>query len=748
MEKLILLLVTVLTSMLSIAQHSGSLLLKCKEKSSLKAIQGLTIEVFQDSLCWEGETQLDGSVQFNNLKPGIAKVNFVFKKHFEEQEVFIQDKQLFQYTVLLDSAKLKLKHLRAEEYEESIDGRAGNQTSNDQYDIPVQNLGGISVSSQQIEEVQIVAYKVPLIYMDRGSQAQTITREDISRMPVRSAHGIASTVGGVNSNESNDALNIRGARQDANYYYIDGVKVRGSSRVPKSYMGKVTVYSGSIPANYGDVTGGIISIESKPIPMARIPKRTIHTTNTQTNTYSYEEVETYNYDNFLPIYENNFLSPLMHPHATFGLDVDQAAWQYLKYNVEVGGTIQRDAVKLEEMINAFQHKDVSVPENELFNVDITRSNCSWNKDNELVSVHLKAKDLPKTNVRKAHNFVFLIDVSGSMGSSNRLPLIIKGLRNFVKSLQPEDRISIVTYSGYTGVVLPSTSCEDKNKIMDALSSLQSGGSTNGIGGIMEAYRQAESNFDIKYNNRIILATDGDFNVGINSPGDLENYISKKRGQGIYLTALGFGMGNYKNSTLETLAKRGDGNHFYIHSLNDMDHVLSNVGNLINLARDVKLNVEFNPRLVSNYRLIGYENRLMKPKDFADDTKDGGELGYGHYVTAVFEVEKGKSTAVESEFVKQRSKLGKSDLAYVKLRYKPLDDSVSVQRDYTLLEDTPIEENKLLNLIIALGLELRDSAFKGDMSKEALLELARSYKTTSEEEVELKSLIFKLVSEEK
>jgi Ca-activated chloride channel family protein len=743
MEKLILLLVIVFSSSLSIAQHSGSLLLKCKEKSSLEAIQGLSVEVFQDSLCWEGVTELDGSIRFNNLKPGIAKVNFMFKNHLEEQEVFIQDKQLFQYTVLLDSAKLKLKHLRAEEYEESVNGREGESQTENEYDIPVNRFTGVAPSTQEIDEIQIIAYKSSLVNMDGGAQGQMITRDDISRMPVRSAHGMATTVSGVNSNESNDALNIRGAREDANYYYIDGVKVRGSSGLPKSYIGSVKVYNQSIPANYGDVTGGVISIESKPIPMGRVAKQSHQQSTPQTSAYDYEEVETFNYDNFLPIYENDFLSPLMHPHATFGLDVDQAAWQYLKYNVEAGRTIQRDAVKLEEMINAFQHKDISVPENELFNVIITRSNCSWNKDNELVSVHLKAKDLPKTNVRKAHNFVFLIDVSGSMGSSNRLPLIIKGLRNFVKSLQPEDRISIVTYSGYTGVVLPSTSCEDKNKIMDALSALQSGGSTNGIGGIKEAYRQAESSFDIKYNNRIILATDGDFNVGINSPGDLENYISKKRGQGIYLTALGFGMGNYKNSTLETLAKRGDGNHFYIRSLNDIDRVLSNVGNLINIARDVKLNVEFNPRLVSNYRLIGYENRLMKSKDFADDTKDGGELGYGHYVTAVFEVEKGKSNAVESEFVQQRSKLGKSDLAYVKLRYKPLDDSISVQRDYTLLESTPIKDNELLNLIIALGLELRDSAFKGDVSNAFLLELAKSYKATTKQEIELKNLIFKL-----
>src|SRR5690554_4324459 len=250
-----------------------------------------------------------------------------------------------------------------------------------------------------------------------------------------------------------------------------------------------------------------------------------------------------------------------------------------------------------------------------------------------------------------------------MNSSNRLPLIVEGLYNFVDDLKPNDRVAIVTYSGQSGVVLESTSCENKEVILNALSSLTASGSTNGIGGIKEAYKQAEANFDTAFNNRIILATDGDFNVGINSPGDLENYITEKRGQGIYLTALGVGMGNYKNNTLETLAKRGDGNHFYIQSLKDMDRVLNNVGNLISIARDVKLNVEFNPRLVSNYRLIGYENRLLKPKDFDDDSKDAGELGYGHYVTAVFEVEKGKATSLDNHFVKQKPKFGTSELAY-------------------------------------------------------------------------------------
>lgn len=751
MEKLILVLVIALSSFLSLAQSSGSLLLKCKEKSSLAPIEGLTIEVFQDSMCWEGLTDSDGSIRFNKLKSGPAKVYFMFEEHLEEQEVFIQNKQLFQYTVLLDSSKLKLQKLYAKQYEKSVNGRTEDDIYVNTSHQPIQKLSGVSSSVQSIEEVMIVAYNTPLINKDGGAQACIkITRNDIMQMPVRCASGIAATVGGVNSNEVNDELNIRGAREGANYYYIDGVKVIGSSNLPKSYMGSVTVYNGSIPANYGDVTGGVISIESKSIPMGRVKNRTTQTTppkpKNSVNTY-YEEVDYSNYDNFLPIYENDFLSPLMHPHATFGLDVDQAAWQYLKYSVETGRHIQRDAVKLEEMINAFQHKNVIVPEDELFNVEITRSDCSWNSNNELVSVHLKAKDFPKNNSRKPHNFVFLIDVSGSMNSRNRLPLIVDGLRNFVKSLQPEDRISIVTYAGYSGVVLPTTNCSDKEKILSALAGLESGGSTNGIGGIKEAYSQAEASFDTTYNNRIILATDGDFNVGINSPGDLENFISTKRGKGIYLTALGFGMGNYKNSTLETLAKRGDGNHFYIQSLNDFDEVLSNVGNLINLARDVKLNVEFNPRLVSNYRLIGYENRLLKPKDFDDDTKDGGEIGYGHYVTAVFEVEKGKACSIENHFVKEKAKFGKAELAYVKLRYKPLDDSSSVQRDYSLKDNQLKEDNALLSLVIALGLELRDSAFKGNLTRESLLKQAKSFNAITKKETELKNLILKLFDEE-
>ncbi|MGB0914556.1 MAG: YfbK domain-containing protein, partial [Crocinitomicaceae bacterium] len=226
-------------------------------------------------------------------------------------------------------------------------------------------------------------------------------------------------------------------------------------------------------------------------------------------------------------------------------------------------------------------------------------------------------------------------------------------------------------------------------------------------------------------------------------GDLENYISKKRGKGIYLTALGFGMGNYKNDILETLADKGDGNHFYINNLNESKRVLvTEIGNLMNIARDVKLNVEFNPKEVLTYRLIGYENRLLKPRDFEDDTKDAGEIGYGHKVTAVYEITRGKSSKEKSHFTTTKIK-GGEDLAYVKLRYKSFEDSASVERQYALKKSQEKTKSELLNIVASFGLILRDSMFKGDMSPAKLKEMARTYNAVNEEEMELLQMIDKL-----
>ncbi len=749
MFKFLFLLVFLIISSLTYAQEKGSTVIHCISKQTLSSLGELTVDIFNDSICLSAVTDSNGQVRFSQLYVGEYDIEVCANLYLTISKLFIQPKQMLQHTILVDTLYPNTNNLEAQNYKYSTDGNPSGtkqlNTYNTELNHPVFNFNStLNTGAQEMEEICILAYKSPLIMKDGGAQSTMITRNDIMNLPVRSANGLASTVGGVNQDEAG-RMSFRGARTSANSYFIDGVKVRGSEHLPKSFIDNVTVYSNGIPANYGDVTGGVISVESKAIDMRALPKPSVYNQSANSKSSREEADQKYtfkrmNYDHFLPIYENDFLSPMDHPHATFGLDVDQAAWSYIKKRMSIGASVQRDAVKLEEMINAFSYGDLVVSENEWVDVKTTRSECMWNKEHELVSVNLRVRDYPIGQKRKPHNFVFLIDVSGSMSSKNKLPLVINGLKDLVKELNPEDRISIVTYAGNTGVPLPSTSCEDRSKILAALDNLYSGGGTNGMGGVQEAYRQAELNYDSTYNNRIILATDGDFNIGINSTGGLENYISTKRGQGIYLSALGFGMGNYKNSALETLAKRGDGNHFYIDSREEMKSVFADPGNLTNAIRDVKLDVEFNPRLISSYRLIGYESRLLKPQDFDDDTKDGGELGYGHHVTAVFEVEKGKSEAVESHFQKSKVKFSKKEFAFVKLRYKPLEEKESVERRYSIPEDQVIDSNPLLNLIIGLGLELRDSLFKGSLTKASLLEVADDLKPSSKEEKELIRII--------
>lgn len=729
--------------------QSGSVLIKCLDSQTNLGLDNLSIEFKANSTTIKGTTANGGILLQRNLRAGQLKFIILSEKIKDtlSGSVFIQENQLAQLTFFIDTERSLL-----------ISSAIGNHVKldpkgmvSDQY--RMNQLPGISTASsvQEIHCVTIVAYSLPLISRDGGASGYTISREDISRLPVRSVNGIASTVGGVNTNDSFDEIHIRGSRNGTDAYYLDGIRISNPDAIPKSFIGNVNVYTNGIPANYGDLTGGVISIES-------VNRHSIANDRTQKsalrNVPIVEEVEEVepvisvyrplNYDHFLPLYENDFLSPKDHPHSTFGLDVDRASWTFIKRKIAEGGDINRDAVKIEEMINSFVTKKITPKEDELIQLEIERNICDWNNSHQLVSIHLHAKELPRDEKRKTHNLVFLVDVSGSMSSQDKLPLLVNGLKKFVKTLDERDRVAIVTYAGYSAVVLEPTSCDDQNKILDALDRLSSSGSTNGIGGIMEAYRLAEKNYDPKLNNRIILCTDGDFNVGINSAGDLEKYIDEKRGKGIYLTALGFGMGNYKNSTLETLADKGDGNHFYISDLHDMNKVLvEDLGNLLNIARDVKLNVEFNPQLVKSYRLIGYENRLLKPKDFIDDKKDGGEIGYGHKVTAVYEIELGTAENVENHFLGSSENNNKSELAFVKLRYKPFEEKESIEKRYSLATSSAIQENKLLSLIVGLGLHLRDSAFKGELDTNRLKEMARSFDPQSEDEFELKRIILSL-----
>lgn len=379
------------------------------------------------------------------------------------------------------------------------------------------------------------------------------------------------------------------------------------------------------------------------------------------------------------IKENIFLAPTQYPLSTFSVDVDRAAYANVRRFINNGQKPPEDAVRIEEMINYFEY-DYPEPQGvDPLAIHQTLTQCPWNTDHQLLHIGLQAKRLETKNLPPS-NLVFLIDVSGSMRAQNKLPLVKSSFQLLLQSLRPHDRVAIVTYAGNSSVLLESTPSTEKEKILKAIRSLSSGGSTGGAEGIQTAYDIAVQNFIEDGNNRIILATDGDFNVGINSPKELEQLIAKKRKSGVYLSVLGYGMGNYKDEQMQTLADKGNGNHAYIDNIQEANRVLVSEfgGTLFTLAKDVKLQIEFNPAYVENYRLIGYENRLLNPEDFNDDTKDAGEIGSGHSVTAIYEI---IPIGSQSQFVSQIDDLkyqenkfvkkGKlnNEMATIKFRYK-------------------------------------------------------------------------------
>ncbi len=739
---------------------------------------------------WVGVTDEHGQIFSKNLPLGMQTLRFSYLgKDYGTRDFFVQERQLLSTTVLIDTVLAGIDVNSYGHFEIGagqkmngnrtiIDGNLAGATITraDFARIPVTT--GFSNGVYSLCEVKVVSYKVALIDKDGGASGTTISRDDIKHLPTRSAAQMATTVGGVTSFEGDqENIYIRGSRGDASNYYIDGVRVRSMPIVPQSSMNRITVWTGGVPASYGDFTGGIISVESKSYFDLYREWKSDQLRSGRYFSYSAPEPDELNddlssssgvemtdsealevasepeltpeqiaqkereefiasleprisADRFHAIYENMFLSPKNHPNSTFGLDVDRASWTYVQNCIDNQIDVQRDAVKMEEMINAFNYRKVEVPRDELMHVNVVRSECMWNENSELLSVHLKAMDLPKNLPRKKHNFVFLVDVSGSMSSFNKLPLLKEGLKDFVKTLEEDDMVSIVTYAGYVGVALEPTS--DKQKVLAALDNLSSGGSTNGMGGVQKAYELAEANLDTSKNNRIILCTDGDFNVGISNTEELDAYISEKRGGGIYLTALGFGMGNYRNDILESLADRGDGNHFYINSLEESRKVLvEEVGNLLNIARDVKLDVEFDSTMVDWYRLIGYENRMLQPEDFVDDTKDGGEIGYGHEVVAVYEIQRiHDSLLIDNE----------DRIANVRLRYKPFEAKSSIERAYPVYCKDAIERGRKLNAVVGFGLVLRNSAYSNMLTIDDVYNYSLLVTPQNEDDLKLLELI--------
>ncbi len=431
-----------------------------------------------------------------------------------------------------------------------------------------------------------------------------------------------------------------------------------------------------------------------------------------------------NTDEYNEIVENVFKDPRQEPLSTFSIDVDKASYANVRNYLNEGSLPPPDAVRIEELVNYFAY-DYPEPKGEHpFSITTEYADSPWKADSKLFLIGIQGKRLD-FNSLKPCNLVFLIDTSGSMSDQNKLPLLKEALALLVKNLSARDRIAIVAYAGSAGIVLDSTRASEADTIIAAMDALASGGSTAGGEGIELAYLTAKKNYLPGGNNRVILCTDGDFNVGRSSTGDLVDLITEKRKEDIYLTICGFGMGNYKDGRMEEISKAGNGNYFYIDSRKEAEKVFVKEmrANMFTIAKDVKIQLEFNPKAVQAYRLIGYENRLMAAEDFADDTKDAGELGPGHTVTALYEILPAPSAS--------------GDLLTVKFRYKPIKSDVSIPIELAVGADSVALGRASPNFRFAasvaeFGMLLRESKFAGNASWTSLIELAGGARGQDEE----------------
>ncbi len=443
--------------------------------------------------------------------------------------------------------------------------------------------------------------------------------------------------------------------------------------------------------------------------------------------------------------ENEFESPKQSPLSTFSIDVDNASYTNIRRFINNGQKVPKDAVRVEEMINFFKYNYTQPKDKNPFAIHTEYSDCPWNENHKLLKIGLQGKDIPTDNLPNS-NFVFLIDVSGSMSSQNKLPLLKESMKVLVNQMRKEDKVAIVVYAGAAGLVLPPTTGDKKETIINAFDNLQAGGSTAGGAGIQLAYKIAQENFIKGGNNRVILATDGDFNVGASSDNDMERLIEEKRKSGVFLTCLGYGMGNYKDSKMETLANKGNGNYAYIDNIQEANRFLGKEfkGSMFAIAKDVKIQIEFNPNHVQSYRLIGYENRKLRPEDFKNDAIDAGELGSGHTVTALYEI---IPVGVKSDYLKEVDGLKYSnvannqsfsdELATIKFRYKKPDGEKSTEMVETIKNETILlaktsDDFKFSSSVAWFGLKLRDSKLINNKSIAAIKNLAKQGKSNDSE----------------
>lgn len=589
-----------------------------------------------------------------------------------------------------------------------------------------------------LEEVVVTAMGTRKEKKALGYSVSSINSKSISRKQrrrnknnnVNDLYGNSSriqTVSSYTNSNSNNRVIVRGMNslnfKEQPLYIIDGIPFDGNvlnngiTEIDASQIKDIQVLKGISATSIYGVNGvnGVVII----------------------NTIS-------EYESYAKIKENAFKNVMLSPLSTFSIDVDKAGYSNIRRMINHGQKIPQDAVKVEEMINYFSYNYEQPKGEHPFSINTEVASSPWNNKTKLVRIGLKGKDITKGKV-PASNLVFLLDVSGSMDSPNKLPLLKASLRILLDQLREQDKVSIVVYAGAAGIVLEPTSGNNKERILKAINNLNAGGSTAGGEGIELAYKIAQENFIKGVNNRIVLATDGDFNVGASSDRSMEELIVEKRKNGIFLTVLGFGMGNYKDSKMETLADKGNGNHAYIDTMQEARKVLGEefFGTIYTIAKDVKIQVEFNPNKVQAYRLIGYENRLLNDEDFIDDTKDAGELGSGHTVTAFYEI---IPVGVESNYIKSVDSLkytttGNSnfsnELLTVKFRYKEPDGDkskliIKTVIDSNILYKNASEDFKFSAAVALFGLQLRDSSFINTKKSSDVIALAKAGKGKDED----------------
>jgi Ca-activated chloride channel family protein len=593
----------------------------------------------------------------------------------------------------------------------------------------------LSEAESELNAVEVV-YSKPLI--DRWKSSKVFSpNEGYSggNISIKDKKTVQARAAGVTADAANGSINVRGSRASGTVYYINGVKVRSDVAIPQAAIQSTEVITGGLPAQYGDSDSHLIGPPQHQTAHFQYGYTSPPVTTRSTINESYA-----------PIQELPFKAVTSAPLSTFASDVDAASYANVRKFITEGQLPPADAVRIEEMVNYFNYNYPNPDEGEVFSMNTELAACPWKEGHQLLRIGIKTKEVPKADLPD-NNLVFLIDVSGSMGSNDKLPLLKKSLRLLVDNLNESDRVAIVVYASATGLVLESTKGTNKSKIIRAINQLHSGGSTAGGAGIQLAYKVAEQNFKKGENNRVILATDGDFNVGLSSDDEMIQLIEKKRESGIFLTVLGFGTENLKDAKMEKIADHGNGNYAYIDNLMEAHKVLVNeMGATLNtVAKDTKFQIEFNPMQVKAYRLIGYENRMLEAEDFNDDTKDAGDVGSGHSVTAIYEIipaysnEEVNTPPVDALKYQQKTGLVNdavaSEFATLKIRYKAPNEDVSILKTKTIstlgADPQMSEDFKFICGVIEAGMLLRSSTYAGASSFEEAKALAKAGKGEDE-----------------